>query len=112
MASIPDVETKPSPPSDQKDDTPQIMSEQQPQISTETTQDTSSTPNAPNDRTVDESDNTQVEQTDNEQDCVEGVKACDDARYRKYFKMLQFGVPPPAVKMKMQNEGFDPNVLE
>lgn len=41
-----------------------------------------------------------------------GVKACDDSRYKKYFKMLQFGVPPGAVKMKMQAEGFDGNVLK
>lgn len=41
-----------------------------------------------------------------------GVKACEDARYRKFFKMVQFGVPPPAVKLKMNAEGVDPNVLE
>lgn len=109
MASIPDVETKSSQPSDQKDDMPQTMSEQQSQITIETTQEI---PSTPNDRNIDESENTHVDHVDNEQDCVNGVKACDDARYRKYFKMLQFGVPPPAVKIKMQNEGFDPNVLE
>lgn len=43
---------------------------------------------------------------------VDGIKACDDARYRKFFKMVQFGVPPPAVKLKMSVEGLDPNVLE
>lgn len=41
-----------------------------------------------------------------------GVKACEDARYRKYFKMNQFGVPLAAVKLKMEAEGFDSNILE
>lgn len=43
---------------------------------------------------------------------VDGIKACEDTRYRKFFKMVQFGVPPPAVKLKMSVEGLDPNVLE
>lgn len=43
---------------------------------------------------------------------VDGVRACEDARYRKFFKMVQFGVPPPAVKLKMNVEGLDPNILE
>lgn len=42
----------------------------------------------------------------------EGIKACEDARYRKYFKMTQFGVPAEAVKMKMISEGFDASILE
>ncbi|KAJ8963850.1 hypothetical protein NQ314_005337 [Rhamnusium bicolor] len=42
----------------------------------------------------------------------DGVKACDDPRFKKFFKMLQFGVPQPAVKLKMQNEGLDPNILD
>lgn len=41
-----------------------------------------------------------------------GVRACDDARYRKFFKMLQFGVPMPAVKLKMQIEGLESSILE
>lgn len=43
---------------------------------------------------------------------ADGVKASDDTRYRKFFKMLQFGVPAPAVKLKMQTEGVDPSILE
>lgn len=35
-----------------------------------------------------------------------------DPRYQKFFKMLQFGVPPAAVKLKMQTEGIDPSILE
>lgn len=41
-----------------------------------------------------------------------GVKASDDVRYKRFFKMLQFGVPAPAVKQKMQVDGLDPNILE
>nr|XP_023013881.1 WASH complex subunit 3 [Leptinotarsa decemlineata] len=40
------------------------------------------------------------------------VRAKEDPRFRKFFKMVQFGVPPPAVKLKMQNEGYDPNILD
>lgn len=43
---------------------------------------------------------------------IVGVKTCEDARYRKYFKMMQFGVPMTAVKLKMSAEGFDSSVLE
>lgn len=41
-----------------------------------------------------------------------GVKASEDVRYKKYFKMLQFGVPPPAVKLKMVADGLDAQFLE
>lgn len=43
---------------------------------------------------------------------IQGVKVSDDVRYRKYFKMLQFGVPPAGVKQKMEAEGFNSNLLE
>lgn len=32
--------------------------------------------------------------------------------YAKFFKMINFGVPLPAAKIKMQAEGVDPSVLE
>lgn len=41
-----------------------------------------------------------------------GIKAKDDPRYQKFFKMLRVGVLEPAVRLKMQNEGLDPNILE
>lgn len=41
-----------------------------------------------------------------------GVRACEDMRYRKFFKMLHVGVPAPAVKQKMQSEGLEPRLLE
>lgn len=41
-----------------------------------------------------------------------GVKAKDDYRYKKYFKMVQFGVPSAAVKQKLQAEGMDPDILD
>lgn len=39
------------------------------------------------------------------------VFAKDDPTYKKFFKMLHVGVPEPAVKLKMQAEGLDPNIL-
>ncbi|KAG8222279.1 hypothetical protein J437_LFUL003260 [Ladona fulva] len=33
-------------------------------------------------------------------------------RFAKFFRMVQFGVPPQAVKLKMEQEGLDPNYLE
>eukprot|EP00099_Drosophila_melanogaster_P018160 NP_609178.1 Coiled-coil domain containing 53 [Drosophila melanogaster] len=41
-----------------------------------------------------------------------GVRACEDQRYRKFFKMVQVGVPAPAVKQKMQSEGLEPRILD
>ncbi|KAH8377848.1 hypothetical protein KR093_007477 [Drosophila rubida] len=41
-----------------------------------------------------------------------GVRACDDVRYKKFFKMLHVGVPAPAVKQKMLSECLDPQRLE
>lgn len=41
-----------------------------------------------------------------------GVKACNDVRYQKYFKMTQFGVPLQAVKLKMEADGNDSSILE
>lgn len=35
-----------------------------------------------------------------------------DPRYEKYFKMIHFGVPKQAVKLKMEQEGLDASVLE
>ncbi|CAH1985679.1 unnamed protein product [Acanthoscelides obtectus] len=42
----------------------------------------------------------------------EGSKAKDDPRYSKFFKMLHVGVPEPAVKLKMKNEGVNPGILD
>ncbi|KAH8271092.1 hypothetical protein KR018_007816 [Drosophila ironensis] len=41
-----------------------------------------------------------------------GIRACEDLRYRKFFKMLQVGVPGPAIKLKMRSEGLEPQILE
>lgn len=61
------------------------------------------------------SDKEQVEESvETEQQPVnnEGPKACEDPRFIRFFKMVQFGVPAAAVKQKMETEGFDPGVLE
>lgn len=40
------------------------------------------------------------------------MKVKDDPRYAKYFKMLNMGVPAPALSLKMKQEGLDPDLLE
>ena len=32
--------------------------------------------------------------------------------YRRYFRMLEVGVPEPAVRQKMTQEGLDPDLLQ
>lgn len=59
-----------------------------------------------------EEQKTLVEEQEQPVEEIKGVKACEDHRYKKYFKMVQFGVPPSAVKQKMSAEGFDPTILE
>lgn len=43
---------------------------------------------------------------------VKGVRVCEDIRYKKFFKMVQVGVPAPAVKIKMRTEGLNAEMLE
>lgn len=43
---------------------------------------------------------------------IKGIKITEHDSYKKFFKMLQVGVPAQAIKMKMQVEGLDPNILE
>lgn len=40
------------------------------------------------------------------------IKICDSALYRKFFKMLKFGIPVAAVKQKMSSEELDSNLLD
>ncbi|XP_071454817.1 WASH complex subunit 3 [Hetaerina americana] len=41
-----------------------------------------------------------------------GPTVKQDPRFAKFFKMVHFGVPPQAVKLKMEQEGLDPNYLD
>lgn len=41
-----------------------------------------------------------------------GVKASEDYRYKKFFKMIHYGVHQQAVKNKLASEGLDPSILE
>lgn len=108
MASIPDVQSKVPPSSNDQSEKPQEQELESP-ITNAAAQDTPSTSQA-NETETENVESIQELEQDNKQ--MSGVKASDDTRYRKYFKMLQFGVPAPAVKLKMANEGFDPTVLE
>jgi hypothetical protein len=40
------------------------------------------------------------------------IKISESSVYRKYFKMLKFGIPPPAVKQKMSSEGLKADLLD
>lgn len=42
----------------------------------------------------------------------ETVSAANDPLYARFFRMIQFGVPVEAVRLKMQAEGYDPRILE
>lgn len=58
---------------------------------------------------VDELDNSEINPKDEEK-AVQFV--AKDPRYERYFKMLHFGVPKQAVKLKMEQEGLDASILE
>lgn len=60
-------------------------------------------------RKVDEPDDSETNPKDEEKEVQSVAK---DPRYERYFKMLHFGVPKPAVKLKMEQEGLDASVLE
>ncbi|TMW47804.1 hypothetical protein DOY81_007142, partial [Sarcophaga bullata] len=47
-----------------------------------------------------------------EEENVKGIKISEHDAYKKFFKMLQVGVPAQAIKLKMQVEGLDPSMLE
>lgn len=122
MASIPDVDLKPSPStepiaSSSNDQTEAVKTEipieTEPKIATEQIAGAQATQVIPSTSQANENDS-QVLSGQDEQDnqTSKGVKACEDTDYRKYFKMVQFGVPAPAVKMKMANDGKDPDILE
>ncbi|KAL6268387.1 hypothetical protein P5V15_001522 [Pogonomyrmex californicus] len=57
---------------------------------------------------VDEPDNSEINLKDEEK----AQSTAKDPRYEKYFKMLHFGVPKQAVKLKMEQEGLDSSILD
>ncbi|XP_032665752.1 WASH complex subunit 3 isoform X2 [Odontomachus brunneus] len=58
---------------------------------------------------VNEPDDREVEPKDEEEDEHAVSK---DPRYEKFFKMIHFGVPKQAVRLKMEQEGLDASVLD
>ncbi|XP_018403705.1 PREDICTED: WASH complex subunit CCDC53 isoform X2 [Cyphomyrmex costatus] len=57
---------------------------------------------------ADELDNNEIESKDEQKETQSAAK---DPRYEKYLKMLHFGVPKQAVKLKMEQEGLDASIL-
>ncbi|KAH0945553.1 hypothetical protein HN011_011331 [Eciton burchellii] len=58
---------------------------------------------------INELDSNEIEPKDEENEMQSIVK---DPCYEKYFKMIHFGVPKQAVKLKMEQEGLDSSVLD
>lgn len=40
------------------------------------------------------------------------INVCDSSKYKKYFKMLKYGISRTAVKIKMTSEGLDDTILD
>lgn len=40
------------------------------------------------------------------------INVCDSSKYKKYFKMLKYGIARTAVKIKMTSEGLDDTILD
>ncbi|KAK2580704.1 hypothetical protein KPH14_011334 [Odynerus spinipes] len=59
---------------------------------------------------IDEPDSVEEDKTINNE--PETVPVERDPCYEKYFKMIHFGVPKEAVRLKIQQEGLDPTVLD
>ncbi|KAL7301400.1 hypothetical protein TKK_0005843 [Trichogramma kaykai] len=64
---------------------------------------------------------TQEQNTDSKDESIKEDSKIDESStqktkldpvYAKYFKMVQVGVPKPAVKLKMEQEGLDSSVLD
>ncbi|XP_034950667.1 WASH complex subunit 3 [Chelonus insularis] len=103
LASVPGLDNK-SP------DTKDCNLEEQETVNTESNEkvDTMKTPEVINN--VDEIDKNDEEKNPTQASNVEPISS--HPLYRKYFKMVNVGVPKPAVKIKMAQEGLDPSLLD
>ncbi|XP_068973271.1 WASH complex subunit 3 [Bombus flavifrons] len=59
---------------------------------------------------IDEPDNSKADEPEDTQ--AEKQPVNKDPRYEKYLKMVHFGVPKEAVKLKMEQEGLDSSILD
>ncbi|XP_003708450.1 coiled-coil domain containing 53 [Megachile rotundata] len=59
---------------------------------------------------IDEPDSVKEEEPKDTQ--IDEQPISKDPRYEKYFKMIHFGVPKGAIKLKMEQEGLDPSILD
>ena len=71
-----------------------------------------------NDSKQEEKNISKIDETDSnkedkfEEQPIENRAVNRDPRYEKYLKMIHFGVPKEAVKLKMEQEGLDSSILE
>ncbi|XP_005191088.2 WASH complex subunit 3 [Musca domestica] len=96
LASIPDVENKEKVISDSNNEKTAVSSEQTNNDDSKKTESTSET---------------KADEEPTETSIPQGIPAAEHSVYKKFFKMLQVGVPLPAVQLKMQSEGLDPSIL-
>ncbi|KOX75357.1 WASH complex subunit CCDC53 [Melipona quadrifasciata] len=59
---------------------------------------------------IDETDSKKEDKFEEQQ--IENQAVDRDPRYEKYLKMIHFGVPKEAVKLKMEQEGLDSSILD
>lgn len=59
---------------------------------------------------IDETDSNKEDKFEEQQ--IENQAVDRDPRYEKYLKMIHFGVPKEAVKLKMEQEGLDSSILD
>ncbi|XP_075151127.1 coiled-coil domain containing 53 [Haematobia irritans] len=86
LASIPDVENKDSEKTVQEDKSSVSNNNETPKTET-------------------------ISETPEKEPTIKGIAAAEHEVYKKFFKMLQVGVPLQAVRLKMQAEGLDSNIL-
>ncbi|XP_073827408.1 coiled-coil domain containing 53 [Musca autumnalis] len=98
LASIPDVENK---------ENPTVTSNEK----TATTNEQNNDDSKKTESIKDIAEELPQQQQPTETTIPQGIPATEHSLYKKYFKMIQVGVPLPAVQLKMQSEGLDPNIL-
>lgn len=108
LSSIPDLQPIKSQTSDSIINNPEKTSTESDQIKQDITE-----PPAVNSQVGEKPEIETIKEEDTEKVVVAaGIKASEDYRYKKYFKMIHYGAHPQAVKNKVASEGLDPSILE
>ncbi|XP_065158136.1 WASH complex subunit 3 [Atheta coriaria] len=111
LSSIPDLNDVSSKPAQVNVDLPEVEVTTTDAVVVETEQNQSENVNAEQGNEQKDEKDVNTEENNNGLQS-DGLKASADPRFRKVFKMLQFGVPAEAVRLKMKAEGVDPQILD